>query len=102
MKIENPLTGAAPTRIREAKAAPARPVRSSGRAPGSTDVRLTATSGKMRELETELAGVDVTDSGKIESVRQAIADGRFVVDEEAVADGLIQESVDLIAHRQDK
>lgn len=62
----------------------------------SDDVRLTSTSGKLSELEAQLAEVDVTDSGKIESIRQSIADGRFVVDEEAVAEGLIQESIDHI------
>jgi len=41
----------------------------------SDDVRLTSTSGKLRQFETELADVDVADSGKVEAVRQAIADG---------------------------
>lgn len=64
----------------------------------SDDVRLTDTSAKMRGLEAELARIDVADGGKIESVRQAIADGSFVVDEEAVAESLIQESIDNITH----
>ncbi len=64
----------------------------------SDDVRLTDTSAKIRELEAELARIDVADGSKIESVRQAIADGSFVVDEEAVAEGLIRESIDNITH----
>jgi negative regulator of flagellin synthesis FlgM len=65
----------------------------------SDDVRLTSTSGKLRQFETELADVDVADSGKVEAVRQAIADGSFSVDEEVVAEGLIQESVDNITQQ---
>lgn len=104
MKIENTLKGGvAPSRVRESKSAPAKGGgRQVGRTSISDDVRLTATSGMMRVLEAELTGVEVTDSGKIESIRQAIADGSFVVDEQAVADGLIQESIDHIAHRPEK
>jgi negative regulator of flagellin synthesis FlgM len=68
-------------------------------APVSDDVRLTSASSKLSEYEAELAGLDVADSGKIETVRQAIADGSFTVDEEAVAEGLIQESIDTITHQ---
>ena len=64
----------------------------------SDNVHLTSTSGKLSELEAQLAGVDVADSGKIEAVRQAIDDGSFVVDEEVVAENLIQESIDNITH----
>lgn len=64
----------------------------------SDEVRLTPASGRMRLLEAELADVDIADAGKIEAVRRAITDGEFVVDEEVVAEGLIQESIDTIAH----
>ena len=63
---------------------------------------LTDTSGRLRQLEGDLAGVDVADSGKIEAVRQAIEQGSFVVDEEAVAEGLIQESIENITHQPEK
>ena len=64
----------------------------------SDEVRLTSTSGRMRQLEAELAQLDIDDPGKVESVRQAIDQGRFAVNEEAVAEKLIQEAIDHIAH----
>lgn len=100
MKIDPTVKTVAPSRSKDAKtgktlnsAGPANP------ASVSDDVRLTSTSGRLRELEAQLAEVDITDSGKIESIRQAILDGSFVVDEEAVAEGLIQESIDNITHQ---
>ncbi len=100
MKIDPTIKTIAPSRSKDTKA---------GKTPSATglaslvsvsdDVRLTSTSGKLSELEAELAGVDVADSGKIESIRQAIADGNFLVDEEAVAEGLINESIDNITHQ---
>jgi len=65
----------------------------------SDEVRLTQTSEKMRHLESELSELEINDTAKIESIRQAIADGNFKVDEEAVAEGLIQESIANIGRR---
>jgi negative regulator of flagellin synthesis FlgM len=65
----------------------------------SDDVKLTETSEKIRKLESELADVDVSDPAKVESIRKAIAEGNFKVDEEAVAEGLIQESIATIGRR---
>ena len=100
MKIDPTVKSVAPSRSKNAKAGKsaiaAGPANS---ASVSDDVRLTSTSGKLRELEAQLTDVDVADSGKIESIRQAILDGSFVVDEEAVAEGLIQESIDNITHQ---
>lgn len=100
MKIDPTIKSVAPSRGKDTKAGKSR-IAPGQAAPASVgdDVRLTSTSGKLRELEAQLADVDVADSGKIESIRQAILDGSFVVDEEAVAEGLIQESIDNITHQ---
>ncbi len=100
MKIDTSVKNVTTVRSRDGKTARNQPAASLlDPAPVSDDVRLTSASGKLGELEAELAGLDVVDSGKIESVRQAIADGSFSVDEEAVAEGLIQESIDTITHQ---
>lgn len=97
MKIETTVKSLPPGRSRDVKTGKASASAGAVQAGSvSDDVRLTSTSGKLRELEGQLAQVDVTDTGKIESVRQAIADGSFVVDEEVVAEGLIRESIDNI------
>lgn len=100
MKIDPTVKSLAPGRSKEARAGKSRnAAEPANPASVSDDVHLTSTSGKLRELEAQLADVDVADSGKIESIRQAILDGSFVVDEEAVAEGLIQESIDNITHQ---
>lgn len=99
MKIDNSIKGITASRGKETKLGKAQAQASPITSVSVNDnVKLTSTSGKLSELEAQLAGMDVTDSGKIEAVRQAIEDGSFVVDEEAVAEGLIQESIDNITH----
>lgn len=57
------------------------------------EVSLTGGSNRLQELDKQLASLDIADPERIESLRQAIAEGRFNVDEEAVADALIKESL---------
>ena len=42
-------------------------------------------------LESTLENTEVVDSGKVESVRQAISNGNFQVDAEAVAERLLKD-----------
>jgi negative regulator of flagellin synthesis FlgM len=100
VKIDTTLKTMAAPRAKEAKTE--RPAASPARreAEGVSDsVRLTATSGRLRQMEGELADIEVADAAKIESVREAIADGSFAVDEEAVAEGMIQETIDTLRTR---
>lgn len=68
----------------------------------SDNVELTGTSSRMRELETQLADVPLEDAAKVESIRQAIADGTFTVDEEAVAEGMVQETIEQLSHQHNR
>jgi negative regulator of flagellin synthesis FlgM len=63
------------------------------------EVELSGKDTKLRDLEAQLAELEVTDAGKIEAIRRAIADGTFKVDENAVADGLIGEAINLLSGR---
>ena len=60
----------------------------------SDNVELTARSALMQSLESALAKLPDTDAGKIEEIRQAIAEGRFQVNEEVVAEKLIHEAME--------
>jgi negative regulator of flagellin synthesis FlgM len=100
VKIDTTIKTVTATRGRDAKSGKGQVLASpTDPAAVSDEVRLTSASGKLRQLEAELADVDVADSGKVEAVRQAIADGSFTVDEEVVAEGLIQESIDNITQQ---
>lgn len=96
MKIDNNLNG-----IRSIRPGNSRTEK--GKAEGSTtakpsplsdSVDITSTSARLQALEAALADVDTQDIGKIEQIRQAIAEGRFQVDEDAVAEGLIQSTLE--------
>ena len=98
MKIENIIKSQAATRGKATKSATT-PLLQPENQPISDDVQLTANAEKMSQLEGELKSVDVSDSGKIESIRQQITEGRFKVDEEVVAENLIQETIANISRR---
>lgn len=57
-------------------------------------VDITPTSARLSQLESELAHIDSSDTGKVAAVRQAIAEGSFQVDEEAVATALVNATMD--------
>ena len=69
---------------------------------GADSLTLTESSTRVRSLEAELASVDVTDAGKIESVKAALADGSFTVDAEVVADRLIDHTKEALRKRPRK
>lgn len=70
------------TGARPAQPAPAR-------TSGGDRVDITSLSSQLQSLESRIADVSVVDSAKVESVKQAIAEGRFEVNSEVVADRLI-------------
>lgn len=100
MKIDNAIKNVAPPRAREAKSDKAASRTSPlAEATVSDEVRLTDHSTLLQVLETQLADIEVTDPGKVEAIRQSIADGTFKVDEEAVAEGLVRESLENLSRR---
>ena len=66
----------------------------------SDDVQLTDTASRMRELEMQLADIPSQDAAKVESIRQAVADGTFKVDEEAVAESMVEETMEQLRRQQ--
>jgi len=100
MKVENLLKTSALSGVKEVKGHRNRASSKSGAPKGIRDeVELTGSADKLRELETTLAEVDVSNPGKVESIRQAIAEGSFQVNDEAVAEGLVKETLDQLSHR---
>jgi len=69
---------------------------------GSDSLTLTESSTRVRTLEAQLAAVDITDIGKVEAVKAALADGSFTVDAEVVADRLIDHTKEALRKRPRK
>ena len=70
---------------------------SSGAATGSTSVQLGTGNAQLRSLGSSVASSSVVDSEKVAAIKQAISEGRFKVNPEKVADGLIDSVKDLIS-----
>ena len=102
MKIDDTLNGIPAIRSRETRKAKAsfNTATTSHGKPGDS-VDITQTSAHLSQLEGTLGQIDSADAGKIEAIRQAVADGSFQVDEEAVANALAQSTMELL-RRQGK
>ncbi len=94
MKIEPSIgkmpglgVGSAPASPKPLNASPA----ARGQAP---TVQL---SGQLQQLERQVGGGSF-DASKVQSIKEAIAEGRFQVDSSKVADGLLSTVKDLINH----
>ena len=63
-------------------------------------VESSSLSSRLAEIQSSLSNVPVVDSAKVEEIKQAISEGRFKVNSEAVADRLIDTVRELIrAHK---
>ena len=100
MKIDKRITPPAASKVSSAKGKGAG--KSSAPTGGSDSLTLTESSTRIRALESQLASVDVTDVGKVESVKAALANGTFAVDAEVVADRLIDHTKETLRKRPRK
>jgi negative regulator of flagellin synthesis FlgM len=71
----------------------------SASAPASTSDNVHISS-QLKVLAGQVAGAGVFDTNKVEEIKAAIADGRFQVDPEKVATGLLESVRDLIHTRK--
>ena len=107
MKIEppaNPLTGVgagkAPTDRTTAATASAEGTNASVASTGSgANVSASALSSEMRALQAALAktGSADIDVAKVAAIKQAISEGKLVIDPSKIADGLIATARDLLS-----
>lgn len=87
VKIDNSVksVGGLPTgevRVRKPDASAA--------AAGGDKVELSSLSSQLAEAEKLLANVPVVDEARVNEIKLAISEGRFKVDSEKVADGLVE------------
>jgi negative regulator of flagellin synthesis FlgM len=84
-----------------AGAAPAGASKSAGKAgpvaAGSDNVQL---SSQLKTLTEQVAGASVFDAKKVQEIKAAITEGKFQVNAEKVAEGLVDTVKDLIHKRK--
>lgn len=96
MKIDNSLKslgGVAPSEGRS------RPVRDSVASAGepAAQVGLSSLSSTLQQAEAAAASTPAVNSARVAEIRQAIAEGRYKVNVEGIAQGLIDSTRELLA-----
>lgn len=62
----------------------------------SSTVQLSTLSARMRDVETRLSETPVVNAAKVDEIKQAMADGKFRIKPDVVADKLIDTVRELI------
>ena len=101
MKIDKRIPPTAPQKVAASKGKGASKTATPAGG-GGDSLTLTESSTRVRALESQLASVEVTDAGKVEAVKAALADGSFSVDAEVVADRLIDHTKETLRKRPRK
>lgn len=100
MKIDKPSKPLAGKPAAEIAARPAAKGQANPPAPAvqssTTNVSLGTAAAQLHSMESSMSGAPVIDAGKVAEIKQAISDGRFKVNSEAVADRLLATVRDLI------
>lgn len=98
MKIPDSLNKAAGLGAAQAQARPGKTAEKAGTEKATSDnVTL---SSQAQALASQAATDQVFDAKKVEEIKAAIASGRFQVNAERIADGLIDTAKDLISARK--
>lgn len=97
MKIDNSVksVGGLPNSDPKGRSVQGQPA--SPAAPAGAQVELSSLSSSLQQAEAALANVPVVDASRVAEIKQAISEGRFQVDAEKVADGLIQSVRQMLA-----
>ncbi len=64
--------------------------------PADTEVSLSSLSSKLQEIQANVSDAPV-DAQRVAEIKQAIAEGRFKINPERIADGLLSSVRDLLA-----
>jgi negative regulator of flagellin synthesis FlgM len=99
VKIENSVSPAGTPAVKEAPARAGKAPTAPAGAAGGGAVNLSALSSRMQSIEAALSDVPVIDRARVEEIKQAMAEGRFKVNTEVVADKLIDTVRELIRSR---
>ena len=68
-------------------------------ATSSDQVALSSLSAQLQEMEATVGSAPVADPARVAEIKQAIASGRFQVNPERIADGLLENVRQMLANR---
>ena len=101
MKIDNSIKSLTSKAVQQEPGRPGKGAAGdAGSSPVSTSVKLSSLSSQLQMIEKSFADTPVVDAARVAELKQAISDGHFKVNSEAVADRLIDTVRELIrAHK---
>ncbi len=99
MKIDNSIKSVSGSAILGDTAHPSKGATSAPSSRGGDRVQLSPLSSQLQSIESSMADTPVVDSARIAEIRQAIAEGRFKVNPDVVADHLLQTARELLGSR---
>jgi negative regulator of flagellin synthesis FlgM len=102
MKIENILRPVGPSAVgSDSQGKPGKAGASAGAAieSGSEKVKLSPLSTQLKAVEAGLKDVPVVDKARVEEIKQAIAEGKFKVNADVVADKVIEAAKEVLSAR---
>ncbi len=101
MKIDNSSRTSALTGNTAAPAPRgAKPAQQAAGGKSQDNVTLSATSTQIQALEAGIGEASGFDTAKVEAIKQAISEGRFTINAEAIADKLIASTRELLAQQK--
>lgn len=104
MKIDNSVKSVSSTKVGQTtakKKAGGGAAAKGASASGSREkVDINPLSSQLQALESSLEQVSVVDTARVESIKQAISEGRFKVDADAIADRLIETVKEMVLSRK--
>lgn len=99
MKITNNLPSATANNV-AGKAKPNTAGSGKPAAAASEQVDLSAMSARLQDAGAATANAPVVDAARVAEIKQAISEGRFQVNPERIADGLIESVQQMLARQQ--
>ena len=67
-----------------------------GKSSARDNVQITTLSSQLHAMESSMDSMPVVDSARVEAIKLAISEGRFKINPEAIADGLLATVKDLV------
>lgn len=98
MKIEGTNKGVSSPLAGENRAKPASPAPQGSGAGQSGTVELSPLSSSLAKAEAAAAATPMVDQARVDEIRQAISDGRFKMDANRIADGLLDSVREMLGY----
>ena len=100
MKIDNSIKSVGSGTVSGGTTRPSKGTASAPSSGGGDRVQLSPLSSQLQAVESSMANTPAVDSARVAEIKQAIAEGRFKVNPDVVADHLLQAARELLRSRQ--